>query len=927
MGVGTTKLDFKINISNNLLRVDREFHYSRPIGGFIMLAFNSPAINDNGEFIDQGTAPKYYGISGESPCLRELYYGQILKERSLSQKEYVSLNPIGPPDVLHWGKYSGSKSYQLMEDDFNPSAKQSNESKNEDGYIGYYHFVNGIHHTNDLGSIENYIFSNLGIKNVNDEFHWSHNDSSNYYNFGTNKREVIVTFCSYNIFNKSEFKIKYVITPLSSSKKSALMIDKSFAIIPNDPNAKTIHSGSSLSPDSILTPTFWNELNASLIIRLFCQLDDPSLQIPGLVSLSDFIDTKEDILCAISLLVRFLHRGYLTDLDSRYGAVTSCTNNNGPTLKTNVYSNRLVDCLVRLCDLDISGSFTTFAINEIKRRFNNSSDDWNYVILRLLKSPFGENKVNDFIQIIHNHLKNNSLFTTQLGLILIEQVKFLISQNNYENALKVAQKAVQVLPLDFDAWFYFALCHVLKGNYPSALLAINSMPITTNQLIPTIDTVSGLNDNYSNIFMDHITNNMDLINEKTFFRYFPEPVSYINHTLGITNDAEVKTEKKLKSAEGRINRLWNEIFVFNPNCRHPISGNFFYQSPLACKSAKEVSSVDSNVRKLCDHNSLKIKLSAYSGKSSTVSVLDFAKSSPWGRCYDLLSFIVARIGWDEIVRLKESTFVEVENHFDATKSNDYIVSDDTKSGSLAKCEEWLQQMFIIIYEDLKTLVTITSPDRNQNRSALEWSLLGLIGWNAKFNLKITISSLMTSYLGSMYDYDYNYFASVQLLKIYDEFILSDINESNIDTINDEYGKSIFTNKLILKERENLFETFSQSISEEYLTLDFILLLLAKMVSWNLRWYQYVPNHLVIRVLNRLCLLHSLNYILMRLKIVVQQNTKQSLGSKYQWFGWGSPQKNGNKIEEDEKQFEPEDSIVVYMERIINWADRIREGKK
>ena len=96
------------------------------------------------------------------------------------------------------------------------------------------------------------------------------------------------------------------------------------------------------------------------------------------------------------------------------------------------------------------------------------------MILKLIKDEL------EYIQLINESTKKQNLYTTQLALILVEQVKFLISKEQYKLALEIA-KTILILPLDFDCWFYLALSYILVKDVENALLVINSLPIIINK--------------------------------------------------------------------------------------------------------------------------------------------------------------------------------------------------------------------------------------------------------------------------------------------------------------------------------------------------------------------------------------------------------------------------------------------------------------
>lgn len=832
------------------------------------------------------------------PSIRETHYGQTLGIRSKFQ-ESVGLDYIlGPPDLIHWGKYCGSRSTQFLHNDFTKDKIKHEGSKDGDGYIGNYHYVNGLNLEKTIQDIEDYILAYVGIEKENDNYYFKKSTLSSE-RFFPSKREMVLTYCTYNAFNKSDFRTRFVIHMNGSLRRTPVLIDKSYQVIPNphqiDQKPRKTFAFNSLTISELSTQ-FWEELKGSQIVRLFSQLDDPSSQLVGLVSYSSFVESKKDLLSSISILVGLLNKGFQTGSKIAYGLASSCGSKGDSTKKTSQYRNNLIDTIIRLCQIDLSGYTSEFAINEIKKSHTQPSE-WDYVVLKIYKIQRGSSMEKGFVELIYHHFKTNQVYSTQGGLILLEQLKFLLSKEKYSAALIIAQKCVSILLLDFESWYMLALCYILNQDYQRALSVINSLPLINHKNMGS-ETVSGVKDLFASTFVHRTNQNEEGISENTFNSFFPLP-----------SEGEHPT--------GSIDKLWTKHFIFSPHLRHPFVGNHFYQSPLVNCSPKESASVDPNFFKVCGPSSGRNILASQSLGSSSISILDFNQTSTWGRCYDLLSFFVAIVGWDQIVRLKEVVF---SSNQDA--SQDEYVVDHSQGKMNVACENWLEQLFLVIYDDLKTLMVIANHDKEQHHSAMEWEMIGLLGWHVKYNLKESISSLITSVLGAGNEGGFDFFGIVQLLEIYDEFILSDTIDSNIDLFHDDYDLRFFSNKLILKLSSPFYKTFTKNLEEDYLTLEFILLNLMKLISWNLRWYQNIPNYLIIKVLTKLIIKYDLIYIRTKLRVVFEKNkaeTVKKAGFSFSTFLGGS-----TPAEVEEVEFAEGDSIFEYMETLIEWIEGLHE---
>ncbi|RCK65348.1 Chitin biosynthesis protein CHS6 [Candida viswanathii] len=743
-----------------------------------------------------------------TPKIREANFGEILGVRAnLHQQD------IGPPDLIHRSVYAGSKSALYNQDDFIIDKLK----KDDDGYIGYYHYVNGM----TLDNVESYVLELIELG-------------------APYRRDIIVTYCSFNIFHSADFRIKYVV------HHKDLLIDRTYQI-----------SGRAVKA---VPESFKLELEASQIVRLFYHLDNPEHQTVGVANFADFIKTKAAVKQSINTLVKFLPKGYLTGTASLYGAATSC----GDDRKTNYYRNRLVDAIIRLDKLGGSEGVG----EHIAALYG---DEFNYVVLRLIKDEL------EYVRLISASI-GGDLYTTQLALILVEQIKFLIARDQFQLALEIAKKTILILPLDYDCWFHLALCYILVKDFENALLIINALPIIINKH----KTSRELPDLFVDTFIERLETD-EVISEKSLHEYFPNPTS--------TEGTEL----------GSIEKMWQDYFLFNPLIRHPVVGQYFLQSPLVSSSAMEIASVDTILIKICGPSSTKNSFASQSAGVSNASILDFTRKSTWGRTYDLLSLMVALVGWERVISIKEHIFkLSVEE----SEVKDYVVDHGIKE-RLVTCETWLEQLFITIYEDLRSLMITIANNKNQERSALEWEMIGLLGWPVKHNLRDSISSLVTSVMGRNLQGEFDYFGTVQLLEIYDEFILDN------PQYHDSYNGKFLSNKLILKvSSDKMYDNLIKSIEEEYFKLDFILLAIMKLVSWNTRWYQYSPGYLVTSILQKLISKYDLVYLMTRIKIIYELNKRQKVTKSL----------FGKKKKELPYEFTETDTIYEYMEHLVNWID-------
>lgn len=817
------------------------------------------------------------------PWIREAKFGHTLGIRSnvLSSLSNGSTRP-GPADLVHWGRHYGERSSTFTHNEFAPPTTVSH-SKEEDGYVGYFHFCNGIDYTSGPAMVEEYLLKAIGLESRPDGYFWSSN--TNVASYGVyNNKQMVLTLCAYNIFGRQELRARLIIL-VAKSRKLPVTVDCLYNV--TSQLLKKLHNYNRYTVTE-LPESFWLELAVSSIVRLFYSGDDPSHQLCGTVSLPVQLQSKEVITNAVDRIIDLLPKGHLTGHRASMGAPTA----SGDGSKVFRYKNRLVDALKRLVLLDLSGKIGDHAISRIETAYGKEFD---YVICQLYRAQHNKNNDQQFLSLVHTHLGQDSTLT-QAALLMVEQVRFLVAKGHYSVALTIAARAVGILPLDFDAWYHLALCYIMERKFDQALQTINCLPVVFTKLRLAEDSVDDVYDTYAMCFMERMVYGQG-ISMDSFEKFFPPPKSEF-----------------LMCDEGSIQILWYLEFVRRPHLRHPISGPFF-QSPLSSATPIEISAVDAHIMKVSSPSSKRHILSSQSRGNPWTSVLDFDRTSTWGRAYDLITTIVAIIGWDSTVQAKANVFRKGDDE----DSKNYVV--DHLTCSREECQPWLDLLFLVVYEDIRAMMVVSSEDNN--RSALSWNMIGLVGWSCKYNLKDSISSIVTSVAGVAADGGFDYFGTVKLLEIYNEFVLSDVESSSIDRLTCVYDGRSYSNKLIVQSiSPTVLEEFEKQLVDGYLTLELVLLYLMKLVSWNLRWYQYIPSHLATNTLVKLCIKYDLVYIRLILRVVYETYKQQPSKKTSQGFSVLRLFATKGTKNAPAADFAEADTVVEYMERLLSWIESI-----
>lgn len=810
------------------------------------------------------------------PWVRESTFGRALGVRTAALVKTTSSYSPGPADLVHWGRHYGERSSKFNQSEFASPKQNGHQSKEEDGYVGYYHFCNGIDYLKGAAAVEEYILGAIGLGKAENGYLWLADTDPSAYGTYLNK-QMVVTLCVYNVFSRQELRARYIIS-VPKSKRTLVSVDALYVV--HSQVLKKLHTFTGTSVGD-LQSAFWNELAVLSIVRLCLNGDDPARQLTGTVNLAAQVQSKSALLEAIDRIVSLLPRGHFAGMRECFGVSTACGTD---TLKTSRYRNFLVDTLVRIVLFDLSGSAVEHAIEEIHARYD--AGEFDVVECQLLKAHLGSNCDQRFLSLVHTHLSLDPRLT-QSALLLIEQVRFLLAKGSYATATKLAARAVSLLPLDFDCWYHLALCYVLSKKYDVALVTINSFPVIFSRT-NIDDSVDGVVDDYAITFMERAVRGKS-IDLRNFESFFPAPLT----------------------EDGSIKKLWHTLYQYNPHLRHPTTGPFF-QSPLISATPLEISAVDSSVMKVCAPSARKYIYASQSALLPWPSVLDFDRKSTWGRTYDLLTLIVASIGWDNLVHSKAKAFRS------DTVSKDYALDENA---SRPECEAWLLLLFMVIYEDIRVMVLVSNQDHD--RSALAWEMIGFTGWSCKYNLKDSISSLVTSVAGVAADGGFDYFGTVKLLEIYDEFVLSDVASSTIDLLSSPYDHRSYTNKLIVQTMSpRIHQEFVNQLKEGYFALENILLYLTRLVSWNLRWYNYMPSYLVTNTLVKLCIKFDSVHVRATLRVVFENNKKQiakATGNFTLRSMFAAPPK-----EETVYEFTEQDTVIDYMNRILAWIELLQD---
>lgn len=292
------------------------------------------------------------------------------------------------------------------------------------------------------------------------------------------------------------------------------------------------------------------------------------------------------------------------------------------------------------------------------------------------------------VQVIHQGISD----APRDSELLLLEAEFLIQKKRYDLALHLARQAVQSLPSDFKPWAILVQVYTKQNDFENALLTLNSCPMNSNKELFTLKRHVSLRGGADDL-------------------HLPSPVDVMLDEVSNLQSTAIAVEQK---------------------------------------------NLDQQL----------VNLPAANLKST------FAKA------YELLTDIVIRTGWESLLKHRAKVFVMEEEYrkdknghkTPAEKSTDTngdaaadstVISlpDDASTKALKSpkletlddenrhenelkkkrlCERWLDNLFMLLYEDLRVYtmwqseyVHFQAQQMEYKKTTLEWEILGLTAFRLK----------------------------------------------------------------------------------------------------------------------------------------------------------------------------------------------------
>lgn len=438
---------------------------------------------------------------------------------------------------------------------------------------------------------------------------------------------------------------------------------------------------------------------------------------------------------------------------------------------------------------------------------NHPKRDFTVLVARIL---LDNDKQSQAIRLIHDTLVKSP----RHGWMLQLQASFLLTRNRPDLALIPASRSIECLPTEFICWQTMIKAYIMKKDYRNALLSLNSSPMYSNKK----------KDIYA------------ALPPKSF--QFPLPT------------------------EGCLPQVWDNCEMFG--CISGV-GNIVEFSPTGAIEtvSKKHLQVFQQTKLQCTYK----------------------------QAYNILAVLTKHVGWSELLQLRSELFV-MEDEYNASmeaeqqreckkhqaiqrqnedpallqklqkKRGEVAAEDDDRRRSVSSVrtlsrvstrfrkkrlsERWLDSLFLILYENLRSVLlweNEQSGGEEVGHSALEWELIG----NECMDVLHYESGLVP--LETALSSRFSIFDCHTLLNYYLYYTESET----------EFLKM-----------GNIRSKESQAKKWFWLSDDFILLLLAKLISWNYRWYGEF-SLLTFRVLKSLSQLPDNNLELIKNKIDLLYN--------------------------------------------------------
>lgn len=384
--------------------------------------------------------------------------------------------------------------------------------------------------------------------------------------------------------------------------------------------------------------------------------------------------------------------------------------------------------------------------------------------------------------------------------LLLLQTEFCIKKKRYDLALDLAKQAVKSSPSEFNTWAKLVEVYTKLGDFENALLTLNSCPMNSHK------------EKFS--FKRYIPlrgGNNDL--------HLPAPIDV---TLDeVSNLQSIEIHQEQRNLDPQLANLpastLKSTFLKGYDLLTDIVVKTGWESLL--KYRAKVFVMEEEYRK--DRNSTS---NGHNRKNSTLSVQDVASTtgikSPKPEEEELNSTII-----------NNDNDANNDNYNNiTTNSNNEDDANDSIDQEFKKkrlCERWLDNLFMLLYEDLRAYTMwqaeslhFQAQQMEYSKTTLEWETLGLIAYRLKHFKEgsIAFTNALTGRFSAK--------SQREILKYY-IMERTKILTRNGSNLQNNYNNVNYT-KIINQLNEKILES------------------VVKLLVWNHRWYsEFSPSLIII----------------------------------------------------------------------------------
>lgn len=530
--------------------------------------------------------------------------------------------------------------------------------------------------------------------------------------------------------------------------------------IPGNFTVSVINSNGNMIDENLSSEqieTFWLETFISSMIRCFIEPDDQKLNKFGdlveIRRINPFYVDKK----SKNLLNLFMH-GFIVLFDK--GIKLGCAYNR---VHATEVSNYMVDAFFRCVELTQCYDLALESLAKIESKHPN-------VIVLISKILLMNDQEIKALNCILEGIKNNPCNT---DLILL-QASFCMEKERYDLALELALEAVKTSPTNFDSWSALISVYIKLCDYENALLTLNSCPINTykeiyhhKRLIPIRDGLEELHlPSPTDVLLNEVSNlqGNEIGQEQRLLdpQLYSMPASNLRSCFALAYDLLTEIVKVIGWERLLAHRA--NVFVMEEEYIKSLKGHSESKEYSELNSKKKSSS--SNVSKI--PNSEKTSL--------TVTPKAFLKEK----------------------KFDDKNF---QNKFENKRL----------------CDRWLDNLFILLYEDLKAYTMwqaeylhFKAQNIEYKKSTLEWEILGSLAKRLKHHdeAKIAFNNAIKGRFSAKSENE------ILLYNVKEKKMLIELNSSSTT--------SNLKHQHFIKTINNLDEKILQSV--------------IKLLTWNHRWY-------------------------------------------------------------------------------------------